>query len=286
MKTLCVDLGGSRVKLALMTADSHPQPDVFEVDSRAPLAQTLSLVAQHAAAWGLPEAVSIALPCVVCRGTVIACNGKYTDAVGFDWARWSQKTFGAPVFLMNDAAAALLGEMRCGRARGFANAALIALGTGLGFACCLDGEVQYAPTGSPRITVYKKPFRDGILEDYVAKRGFLRLYGEITGQDTGPSLTVADLGRMAGEGNPAARETFATIGRMLGEALRELIRKERIECLLLGGQISRSYVYLEPGLRKGLYGTACLRSIAPAAHIGHAAFYGLLARLDNLRPET
>lgn len=75
MKTLCVDLGGSRVKLALMTADSHPQPDVFEVDSRAPLAQTLSLVAQHAAAWGQPDAVSIALPCVVCRGTVIACNG-------------------------------------------------------------------------------------------------------------------------------------------------------------------------------------------------------------------
>ena len=112
MKTLCVDLGGSRVKLALMTADSHPQPDVFEVDSRAPLAQTLSLVAQHAAAWGQPDAVSIALPCVVCRGTVIACNGKYTDAVGFDWVRWSQKTFGAPVFLMNDAAAALLGEMR------------------------------------------------------------------------------------------------------------------------------------------------------------------------------
>lgn len=52
MKTLCVDLGGSRVKLALMTADNHPQPDVFEVDSHAPLAQTLSLVAQHAAAWG------------------------------------------------------------------------------------------------------------------------------------------------------------------------------------------------------------------------------------------
>ena len=51
-------------------------------------------------------------------------------------------------------------------------------------------------------------------------------------------------------------------------------------------QISRSYAYLEPGLRKGLYGTACLRSIAPAAHIGHAAFYGLLARLDGLRPET
>lgn len=48
-----------------------------------------------------------------------------------------------PVLFMHDVNAAMLGEMRCGNARGFANAALIALGTGLGFACCLDGEVQY-----------------------------------------------------------------------------------------------------------------------------------------------
>ena len=57
-----------------------------------------------------------------------------------------------PVLFMHDVNAAMLGEMRCGNARGFANAALIALGTGLGFACCLDGEVQYArpvPLGSP-----------------------------------------------------------------------------------------------------------------------------------------
>ena len=165
-------------------------------------------------------------------------------------------------------------------------AAFISLGTGLGFACCLDGRVQYSPTGSPRITIYKTPFRDGILEDYASKRAFLRIYGEITGRGTEPSLTVADLGRMAGEGDPAARETFATVGRTLGEALRARILEERIECLLLGGQISRSYIHLEPGLRKGLHGAECLRRIAPAAHIGHAAFYGLLARIDDLQTEA
>ena len=95
-------------------------------------------VAQHAAAWGQPDAVSIALPCVVCRGTVIACNGKYTDAVGFDWMRWSQKTFGAPVFLMNDAAAALLGEMRCGAAKDTDAAAILMIGTGIGSAAAQD----------------------------------------------------------------------------------------------------------------------------------------------------
>ena len=36
-----------------------------------------------------------------------------------------------PVLFMHDVNAAMLGEMRCGNARGFANAALIALGTGL-----------------------------------------------------------------------------------------------------------------------------------------------------------
>ena len=98
-------------------------------------------VAQHAAAWGQPDAVSIALPCVVCRGTVIACNGKYTDAVGFDWARWSQKTFGAPVFLMTDAAAALLGEMRCGAAKDTDAAAILMIGTGIGSAAAQDRRI-------------------------------------------------------------------------------------------------------------------------------------------------
>ena len=111
------------------------------MDSHAPLAQTLSFVAQHAAAWGQPDAVSIALPCVVCRGTVIACNGKYTDAVGFDWMRWSQKTFGAPVFLMNDAAAALLGEMRCGAAKDTDAAAILMIGTGIGSAAAQDRRI-------------------------------------------------------------------------------------------------------------------------------------------------
>ena len=85
--------------------------------------------------------MSIALPCVLCRGTVIACNGKYTDAVGFEWMRWSQKTFGAPVFLMNDAAAALLGEMRCGAAKDTDAAAILMIGTGIGSAAAQDRRI-------------------------------------------------------------------------------------------------------------------------------------------------
>lgn len=185
-----------------------------------------------------------------------------------------------PIRFMHDVNAALLGEMTHGNAREAANAALVTLGTGLGFACCLGREVQYSPTGSPRITIYKYPCRDGILEDYVSKRGFLRLYRELSGRDDS-SLTVADLSTLARGGDAAAKETFAEVGRILAGGIRGLLEEERIECLLLGGQISRSFDLIEPALREGLQGVKSLGLIAPAAHIGQAAFYGVLTRLDE-----
>lgn len=187
---------------------------------------------------------------------------------------------GMPIRFMHDVNAALLGEMTHGNAREAANAALVTLGTGLGFACCLGREVQYSPTGSPRITIYKYPCREGILEDYVSKRGFLRLYREFSGCDDA-SLTVADLSRMARSGDAAAEAAFAEAGRILAGAIRGLLEEQRIECLLMGGQISRSFDLMESALREGLRGVTCLARIAPAAHIGEAAFYGVLSRLDE-----
>ena len=114
-----------------------------------------------------------------------------------------------PIRFMHDVNAALLGEMTRGNARTFGNAALVTLGTGLGFACCLDREVQYSPMGSPRISIFKRPCRDGILEDWVSKRGILRIHAGLTGQSD-PNLTVADLARMAFAGDPAGRDIAPT----------------------------------------------------------------------------
>lgn len=229
MKTLCVDLGGSRVKLALMTADSHSQPDVFEVDSRAPLAQTLLLVAQHAAAWGQPDAVSIALPCVVCRGTVIACNGKYTDAVGFDWMRWSQKTFGAPVFLMNDAAAALLGEMRCGAAKDTDAAAILMIGTGIGSAAAQDRRILTGRHGTM-----------GCLEAWAGTWAL----DEIARQEDGFAESALANARKVdyralldgvAQGDAVSLRVFETVARALGMGAVNLIHAYDPEVLLLSG---------------------------------------------------
>ena len=163
----------------------------------------------------------------------------------------------AEIRFMQDVNAALAGEIARGNAAGYGASALVSLGTGLGFALSRDGRVLCNPAGGPKVVIFNLPYRDGILEDYASKRGFLRIYGELAGQ------------------------TFATVGGILAAALRDLLVEHGVECLLLGGQISRSFAHMEAALRDGLRDVAGLTRIAPAEHIGEAAFYGLLAQADG-----
>ena len=67
----------------------------------------------------------------------------------------------------------LSGEMRYGNGREYSRVALVTLGTGLGFAMSIDGHILKNETGSPLVSIFGIPYRDGILEDYASKRGFI-----------------------------------------------------------------------------------------------------------------
>lgn len=183
-----------------------------------------------------------------------------------------------PVRFRHDVNAALLGEMSCGNAKGFKNAAIVTLGTGLGFACCLDSVLQVNPYGSPLITIFRLPYGDGILEDYVSKRGITRLYQEMSGCQKN-DITVAEIASAAFDGDEAARRTFAEVGRILGKTLAPIFVEKGIECLLCGGQISKSFELFAPALRENLKDVPQLKLIAPAKNIMTAPFYGLLESL-------
>ena len=186
-----------------------------------------------------------------------------------------------PVGFIHDVNAALLGEMSRGNAAGYPDSALVTLGTGLGFAFSRAGRIMVNEKGSPLCPIYSIPYRDGILEDYVSKRGFLKAYREISGKSADPSLTVADIGAMAAEGDPAALETFSSVGEILASALKPKLVENRIGCLLLGGQISRSFRFMERALKAGLSGVSCLKTVMPAKNIGEAAFYGIVEEMKN-----
>jgi len=201
-----------------------------------------------------------------------------------------------PIMFMHDVASMLSGEMSHGNGMGYKNIALISLGTGLGFTYCINGEIQYSPTKSPLIPIYNLPYRDGILEDYVSKRGFLKNYSIITGKPAPEGLTVKELGKMAEEGDVKAVETFSMVGDIIANSISPILRKYGIECLLLGGQISKSFKYMGKSLSRLLpsqsadvkdidgIGVPTLEKVAPAAHIGEATFYGLCSLLRKSNP--
>jgi len=156
MKTLVIDIGGSHVKL-LASGESERR----RMDSSPDLSPGAMVggVCKLAEDW-LWERVSIGYPGVVCHDRPLTEPAHLGDGwVGFDYPG----AFGKPVRMLNDAAMQALGSYRGGRML------FLGLGTGLGSAMIVDGDVQPLELGH-------LPYKKGrTFEDYVGKRGLARL---------------------------------------------------------------------------------------------------------------
>ena len=178
----------------------------------------------------------------------------------------SERSRGISCRFIHDVNAMLLGELGKCSEEGYNRVALATLGTGLGFSVSIDGTIRVGELGSPKDGIWDRPYKDGILEDYVSKRGFLRGY---------EGITVKDLAWMARNGDPAAAARFGECGKILGEAIAPVLESLGVECLLLGGQISRSFELFGGALRDSLKGVASLRCVRPVSDIDNATFNGL-----------
>lgn len=210
---------------------------------------------------------------------------KFRSIYGLDLREYFYEMAGIPrhipIRFMHDANAVLLGEIWKGNAQGYANAAAVTLGTGLGFAVSENGRVLCNEIGGPFLSIFKLPYKDGILEDYTAKRGFVRIYRELSGR-VADEIEVSEIGNRAVHGDEAALQTFLEVGRILSESLREILVHRNTECLLFCGQISRSFHLLKPTLKEGLKEVACLQRISAVKSIDHAALLGALRNVTDL----
>ena len=184
-----------------------------------------------------------------------------------------------PVQFIHDANSVLLGELWKGKAKGFKNVSAVTLGTGLGFAISKNGEVLCNEIGGPYLSIFRTPYKDGILEDYTAKRGFLKIYGKLSGRENTEEITVAEISELAVKGEEAALETFKEIGTILGEVLQRILMENKIECLLFSGQISKSFHFMEPAIQESLQGITMLKKISVVEDIDQSALWGTLRNL-------
>jgi glucokinase len=145
---------------------------------------------------------------------------------------------GTTIRSMNDVACFAVGEAWVGKASGLTRAVCLTLGTGFGSAFVEDGAPVVDGSHVPRSgCLWHLPFRDGIAEDFLSSRWFLREYAARSGKTAAGVKEIAEKSSI----EPAARAVFQEFGENLGAFVAPWLRKFGAEAVVVGGGICHAY---------------------------------------------
>lgn len=134
------------------------------------------------------------------------------------------------IHINNDAACFLQGEVFSGSLSGYQHALSVTLGTGLGTAVYENGAARSAD-------LWNMPFQDGMAEDYLSTRWFVKQYAAITGQQISGVRELAGLAIA----NSLIKGLFNEFGKNLALFLNRFIEQTGAHALVIGGNIAQSY---------------------------------------------
>lgn len=162
-------------------------------------------------------------------------------------ADWLEPLLERRVTCANDANCALVGELWHGAARGARDVLLLTLGTGVGGAVLLDGELFTGRGGAAA-----EPGLIGIQPDgppcNSGNRGSLESYCSIAGLARLSPVEPQELCRRAESGDPEALAVWQAYGRLLGTGISSLLYLFTPELVLLGGGLSAAAPLFLPAL--------------------------------------
>lgn len=196
---LSIDIGGTAVKMGLIDENgaiaARHEASVCYDNYQTPI---LTTVIREAKALLARENVKIdgigvsATGQVDDRiGAVIGTNGKIPHYEGSQIKKEMEVEFGVPVYALNDANAAALGECFAGRGKGFENVLMITLGTGVGGGIVIGGKIFGGTRGIAGELGHFTLYQDGIpcacgkrgcYESYAATTALVRRAQEATGE--------------------------------------------------------------------------------------------------------
>jgi glucokinase len=247
-----VDLGGSAIKLGRFSEAGEllaelvvptPQPAL-------PGAVTTAIVeaVQRLDPERLADRVGVGHPGPsdrACRVARIAINLPGWEDVPL--ADWLEPLLERRVTLANDANCALIGEHWRGAAGDVRDVVLLTLGTGVGGAVLLDGQLftghrgAAAEPGLIGIDPEGPPCNSGnrgSLESFCSRRGFDRL----------SSVEPAELCRRADAGDAEALAVWQAYGRLLGLGVSSLLYVFTPERVLIGGGLGGASAHFLPAV--------------------------------------
>jgi glucokinase len=242
---LGLDLGGTSIKAVAVTRNGELlcQRSVPFVDRDMEWARKIRvLVRAWRRALGEPAGIGLSAPGLAAKDarSIAVMPGRLLGLERLDWTDYLASPTSIPV--LNDAHAALLGEVWRGAARGLRNVMLFTLGTGVGGAAMVDGYLLRGAIGRAghlgHVTVDWNGPRDdfntaGSLEHFMGNK-FIRE------RTRGRFATTHALVAAAARGDVPARRIWDRSVRALGCSIGSLINVLDPDAVIIGGGIARA----------------------------------------------
>lgn len=147
-KIIAIDFGGTTIKIALLhngeVCGSRKIPALSDAGLKPRLDDTESIIRDLTEnKFEQIDGIGIAMPGLVDFKSKRVCEiyKKYEDAPEINLEQWCKDKFGLPMIMEQDSKAALLGEVKYGCGQGYKDVLLVTLGTGVGTAVMLDGQI-------------------------------------------------------------------------------------------------------------------------------------------------
>ncbi|HEL2651415.1 ROK family glucokinase [Streptococcus suis] len=280
-KIIGIDLGGTSVKLAILTTEgeiqekwsiktnilddgSHIVPDI--IDSIKQRFDTHGLTKDDFLGVGMGS-----------PGVVDSEAGTVIGAYNLNWKTLQlvkdqfESALGLPFFIDNDANVAALGEQWVGAGNNNPNVVFMTLGTGVGGGVIAAGNLIRGVKGAGgelgHITVdFDKPFactcgKKGCLETVASATGIVNLSRRYADQyagdaklkqmiDDGQDVTAKDVFDLAKEGDDLALIVYRHFSEYLGVACANIAAVLNPAYIVLGGGVSAAGEFLLDGVRK------------------------------------
>src|SRR5579884_2413327 len=272
-RVIGVDMGGS--KLLAGVVDRHLKVEHSEQRSLAGLDQGALLdvaveAVQEASrrAGGVVDGAGFGIPCLMDSRTGRARMAVNLPLAEIDFGAVMHERLGIPVFVDNDANAAVLAEHMGGAAQGCSDVVMLTIGTGIGGGVIAGGELYHGSTGAggelghmvidangPRCQG-NCPNR-GCIEALASGTALAREARQAAAEQPDSALAQAQAeGRelagplvteLARGGDDAALGVLELVGTRLGVALTSLINIFNPQVVLLGGGVmAAGDLLLEP----------------------------------------
>jgi glucokinase len=209
-------------------------------------------------ASGSVDAVGIGIPCLIDQRRGISVTSTHLPLAGVPFRDLVAEQIGLPVFVDNDANAAMLAEWRFGAARGARDAALLTIGTGIGGGLVIGGTLQRGSQGAGAELGHMVVQADGprcngncpnrgCLEAMVSGAALAREAQRIAAQRprsglgqalaAGREISGPLVTELAHDGDAAAVDAVAAIGRWLGVGIANLVNMLNPDVVVIGGGV-------------------------------------------------